>query len=71
VLCRKACDRTFPVSPLMCCARIVSSLEKNIPDSDMPSSVAFRVAALVFATPQAMIAADSMHDTNLHEDRPL
>jgi hypothetical protein len=71
VLCKKDCDRTFPVSPFVSCACIVSSLEKNIPDSDMPSSVAFNVAALVFGTTQAMIAANSMHEINLHEARPV
>jgi hypothetical protein len=55
------------VSPLISFACIVSSFEKNIPDSDMPSSVALRVTAAVFVTPQAIIAAKKMHDTTLHE----
>jgi hypothetical protein len=47
-------------------ARIVSSLEASIPDSEKPSSVAFRVTALVFGAAQARITANSLHDTTLH-----
>jgi hypothetical protein len=66
-LCKVALDRTFAVSPLLSIARKVSSLEKNIPDGDKPSSVGFRLSAPVFGTPEVMIAANSMHDTTLHE----
>jgi hypothetical protein len=70
VLCKGALDRTFAVSPLLSIARKASSLEKNIPDGDKPSSVGFRVSAAVFGTPQVMIEANSMADTTLHEIGP-
>jgi hypothetical protein len=70
VLCGGDLDRTFAVPPFLSIARIDISLEKNIPDGDKPSSVACRVSALGFGTPQAMIAASSMPDKSLHEIRP-